>query len=152
MPPPSPPPSAGTIEVRVRYVECDPMGVAHHSAFAVWFEMGRTELLRRSSDVPYRELESEGVFFAVTRLDVRVLYDAPLPRAVKHLEQNLLEKTLIQTNWNKSRPMYWVSIEPNWSGSSDPKESSSLKNTTNLGLPINFRSGWMAPRSVRPGC
>ena len=68
---PSPPPSAGTIEVRVRYVECDPMGVAHHSAFAVWFEMGRTELLRRSSDVPYRRLESEGVFFAVTRLDVR---------------------------------------------------------------------------------
>jgi DNA-binding NtrC family response regulator len=39
---------------------------------------------------------------AATRLDVRVLYDAPLPRAVKHLERNLLEKTLIQTNWNKS--------------------------------------------------
>jgi acyl-CoA thioester hydrolase len=71
MPPPSPPPSAGAIEVRVRYVECDPMGVAHHSAFAIWFEMGRTELLRSSSEVPYRDLEREGVFFAVTRLEVR---------------------------------------------------------------------------------
>jgi acyl-CoA thioester hydrolase len=47
------------------------MGVAHHSAFPVWFEMGRTELLRSGSEVPYRDLESEGVFFAVTRLDVR---------------------------------------------------------------------------------
>ena len=38
-----------------------------------------------------------------TRLDVRVLYDAPLSRAVSYLEQNLLKKTLIQTNWNKTQ-------------------------------------------------
>jgi two-component system response regulator HupR/HoxA len=38
-----------------------------------------------------------------TKLDVKVLYDAPLSRAVSYLEQNLLKKTLIQTNWNKSQ-------------------------------------------------
>ena len=38
-----------------------------------------------------------------TRLDVHVLYDAPLARAVRYLEENLLKKTLIQTNWNKSQ-------------------------------------------------
>ena len=35
-------------------------------------------------------------------LDVRLLYDSPLPRAVGYLEENLLRKTLEQTNWNKS--------------------------------------------------
>jgi transcriptional regulator with PAS, ATPase and Fis domain len=40
---------------------------------------------------------------ARVRLDVKVLYDAPLSRAVSHLERSLVEKTLIQTNWNKSQ-------------------------------------------------
>ena len=46
------------------------MGVTHHSVYPVWFEMGRTELLR-STGISYRELEEEGVFLAVVRLDVR---------------------------------------------------------------------------------
>jgi len=61
-----------TIPIRVRYNECDPMGVAHHTAYPVWFEMGRTELLRTShSAVPYRELETRGVFLAVVSLNVK---------------------------------------------------------------------------------
>ena len=60
----------GQIKIRPRYCECDPMGVAHHSVFPIWFEMGRTELLR-STGVAYRDLEAEGVFLAVVRLDVR---------------------------------------------------------------------------------
>jgi DNA-binding NtrC family response regulator len=36
-------------------------------------------------------------------LNVNVLYDAPLSSAVSYLERNLLEKALIQTNWNKSQ-------------------------------------------------
>jgi acyl-CoA thioester hydrolase len=47
------------------------MGVAHHTAYPVWFEMARTELLRQGSGLPYRDLEAQGIFFAVTRLDVR---------------------------------------------------------------------------------
>ena len=61
----------GRIEIRVRYAECDPMGVAHHTAYPVWFEIGRTELLRQSSDLPYRDLEAEGIFFAVAKLGVQ---------------------------------------------------------------------------------
>ncbi|MEM7682147.1 MAG: thioesterase family protein [Planctomycetota bacterium] len=56
--------------VRVRYVECDPMGVAHHSAYPVWLEMARTELLRAQGGV-YRDLETAGVFFVVARLSLR---------------------------------------------------------------------------------
>ncbi len=62
-------PVFGVTEVRVRYPECDPMGVAHHAAFPVWFEIGRTELLRQRGG-NYRELEAQGIFFAVARLSV----------------------------------------------------------------------------------
>lgn len=38
-----------------------------------------------------------------SKLNVNVLYDAPLARAVSYLEENVLKKTLVQTNWNKSQ-------------------------------------------------
>lgn len=63
---------------RVRYAECDPMGVAHHTAYPVWFEMGRTELLRESQatnrpqhPLTYRDFEEQGVLLAVVSLNVR---------------------------------------------------------------------------------
>ncbi|HMN97266.1 MAG TPA: thioesterase family protein [Phycisphaerales bacterium] len=56
--------------IRVRYCECDPMGVAHHSVYPIWFEIGRTEMLRAAGG-DYRELEARGVFLAVAKLDVR---------------------------------------------------------------------------------
>ena len=58
------------LEIRVRYCECDPMGVVHHTVYPVWFEMGRTELLRESGK-SYRDFEAEGVFLAVVSLSVR---------------------------------------------------------------------------------
>jgi len=60
----------GTVEIRVRYPECDPMGVAHHAAYPIWFEIGRTELCR-ASGISYRDLEASGVFLAVVALEVR---------------------------------------------------------------------------------
>lgn len=46
------------------------MGVVHHTVYPIWFEMGRTELLRASGST-YADLEVRGIFLAVTRLDVR---------------------------------------------------------------------------------
>ena len=57
-------------EIRARYPECDPMGVVHHTVYPVWFEIGRTELLRAQGG-NYRDLEAAGVFLAVVRLEVR---------------------------------------------------------------------------------
>ena len=59
-----------SIRVRVRYSECDPMQVAHHATYPVWFEVARTELLREQG-VAYRDLEAAGVLFVVVRLNVR---------------------------------------------------------------------------------
>jgi acyl-CoA thioester hydrolase len=50
--------------VRVRYAETDQMGVVYHANYFVWFEVGRTDLLR-SSGWSYRELEAEGVSLPV---------------------------------------------------------------------------------------
>lgn len=50
---------------RVRYPETDRMGVAHHTHYFVWFELGRTELMREAG-CTYGELEDgDGVFFPV---------------------------------------------------------------------------------------
>lgn len=59
--------------IRVRYAECDPMGVAHHTAYPVWFEMGRTEMLRssRQNTFSYRDLEAQGILLAVVSLHIR---------------------------------------------------------------------------------
>ena len=58
------------IELRVRYTDCDPMGVAHHSVYPVWLEIARGELLRRHG-TPYSELEQRGVLFVMARLSIR---------------------------------------------------------------------------------
>lgn len=58
------------VPIRVRYVECDPMNVAHHSVYPVWMEIGRTELLRAQGAV-YRQCEERGVFFVVARMSIR---------------------------------------------------------------------------------
>jgi acyl-CoA thioester hydrolase len=56
--------------VRVRFAETDQMGVAHHSAYVVWFESGRVEWLRERG-LSYREFEADGVSLAVSSLTIR---------------------------------------------------------------------------------
>ncbi len=48
-----------TSRVRVRYAETDKMGVVYHANYFVWFEVGRTDLLR-GAGWTYREMETEG--------------------------------------------------------------------------------------------
>ena len=59
-----------TIAIVPRYAETDKGGVVHHSVYPVWFEMGRTELLR-ANGVAYKDLERAGVFFVVARLQIK---------------------------------------------------------------------------------
>ncbi len=55
---------------RVRYPETDRMGVAHHTHYLVWFELGRTELMR-DIGCAYGDLEEQGVFFPVVEVGAR---------------------------------------------------------------------------------
>ena len=58
------------VEVRVRYAECDAMGYLHHAKYFEYFELARTGLLRHKGH-RYRDLEAEGVFFVVARIECR---------------------------------------------------------------------------------
>lgn len=61
---------SGEISIRVRYAETDRMGLLHHANYLVYFEQGRTELLRQRG-LAYRDLEDQGFFLVLTKVDVR---------------------------------------------------------------------------------
>ena len=54
-----------SLTVRVRYGETDQMGVVYHANYFLYFEMGRTELLR-SAGQAYSDLEKQGLYLVVT--------------------------------------------------------------------------------------
>ncbi len=89
----------GSLTVRVRYCECDPMRVVHHTVYPVWFEMGRTELLR-STGKTYREMEEAGAFLAVVRLQVS--YKKP----AKYDDEVRLETTMTDVGQVKIEHTY----------------------------------------------
>ncbi|MHC4131530.1 MAG: acyl-CoA thioesterase [Planctomycetota bacterium] len=62
--------NSDTIKIQPRYAETDQGGVVHHSVYPVWFEMGRTELLR-ANGIAYKDLEEAGIFFVVAELRVK---------------------------------------------------------------------------------
>lgn len=59
-----------TIPIVPRYCETDQAGVVHHTVYPVWFEMGRTELLR-ANGMAYSDLEKAGVFFVISDLSAK---------------------------------------------------------------------------------
>lgn len=59
-----------TITIVPRYCETDQAGVVHHTVYPIWFEMGRTELLR-ANGLAYADLEKAGTFFVVAGLAVK---------------------------------------------------------------------------------
>lgn len=60
-------PRSHEIEFRVRYQETDAQGRVHHSNYANWFEIGRTELVRAGGR-SYRDIEAAGVMLVVVDL------------------------------------------------------------------------------------
>ena len=84
--------NAHTITIIPRYCETDQGGVVHHTVYPVWFEMGRTELLRENG-LAYSELEKAGTFFVVA--DMNVKYKRPA------LYDEKLDLTTSRTNINR---------------------------------------------------
>lgn len=92
---------AHTIDVRVRYCECDPMGYAHHGEFAKWLEMARIELLREAG-IDYGEVERGGVFVVVIALSIRYR------RPVRYDDQIAVTVTLDDTSAAKINHSYRI--------------------------------------------
>jgi acyl-CoA thioester hydrolase len=95
-PPPTPPAPGSvhqTITLRVRYPEVDAMGYLHHSRYLQYFEIGRVELLRQLG-FSYADLEQQGVFFVVTKAEIRyrapARYDQELQLTTRITKQTLV--------------------------------------------------------------
>lgn len=60
----------GQHRLRVRYDECDSMGITYHARYLDWFVIGRTELLR-AVGLPYAQLERSGLLLPVLEAGCR---------------------------------------------------------------------------------
>ncbi len=56
-----------TITVRVRYAETDTMGYVYYAKYLEYFEMARTEFIRRRGK-SYQEIEAEGYLLPVSEV------------------------------------------------------------------------------------
>jgi acyl-CoA thioester hydrolase len=63
-------------KVRVRYVETDQMGVVHHSNYAQYYELARTECFEACSGMSYEKMESEGVMLPILDFQSKFLKPA----------------------------------------------------------------------------
>ena len=62
-------------KVVVRYAETDQMGIAHHSNYAVWYELARTEFTK-TLGMTYTQMEAMGVLTPLVELSCRYLSPA----------------------------------------------------------------------------
>ncbi len=53
--------------IRVRYQETDQMGIAYHSNYFIWFEVGRTEYFRQLG-LTYKEFEKNNIYLPVIKV------------------------------------------------------------------------------------
>ena len=59
-----------TIQLRVRYHDCDPLGIVYHGHYAKFFEIGRTEAMRKHG-FSYKQLEEEGYAMPVVEMNIK---------------------------------------------------------------------------------
>src|SRR5947209_7320289 len=91
----------GEITIRVRYAETDRMGLLHHANYLVYFEQGRTELLR-SKGLSYRDMEDQGFLLVLTKVLVR--YRSP----ARYDDVLTLRSTVVRTTLVKIEHRYEV--------------------------------------------
>src|ERR1700730_15333264 len=92
----------GEITIRVRYAETDRMGLLHHANYLVYFEQGRTELLR-SQGLSYRDMEDQGFLLVLTKVQVR--YRSP----ARYDDLLTLRTTVLRTTLVKIEHRYELS-------------------------------------------
>ena len=71
-----------TVTEKVRFVETDAMGVAHHSNYFRWFEMARVEYLR-SANVLLPDLIAAGILFPITDVQCKYRQSAHFDDAIR---------------------------------------------------------------------
>ena len=57
-------------KVTVRYAETDKMGIVHHSVYPIWYELARTEIIKKIG-MSYSELEQKGIMTPLAELNCK---------------------------------------------------------------------------------
>jgi acyl-CoA thioester hydrolase len=91
--------------VRVRYAETDAMGWVYYANYFSYFEVGRTELMRRVWK-PYRELEGEGLWLPVVETGCRYL------RGARYDDRLRIDTRVMSPSPARLRFDYRVKLEP----------------------------------------
>lgn len=61
--------------IRVRYGETDQMGYAYYGVYPLYYEIGRTDMLR-SLGLSYKEMEASGILLPVSSLSIKYIKPA----------------------------------------------------------------------------
>lgn len=76
-------------KLTVRYAETDQMGIAHHSVYPVWYEVGRSDYIKLFG-MTYTQMEEAGVLMPLT--DLTCHFSLPA-----RYEDNLIIRTKVMT-------------------------------------------------------
>ncbi|WP_460219217.1 acyl-CoA thioesterase [Psychroserpens sp. MEBiC05023] len=86
------------IQFRVRYGETDQMGVVYHGNYAQYFEMGRTEWLRKMG-FSYRKMEEDGIMLPVISLSINYKKSACYDDLIK-VKTKLVKKPTVKIEFD----------------------------------------------------
>lgn len=83
---------------RVRYSETDQMGVVYHGNYAQFFELGRTEWLRKLG-VTYKDMEISGIMLPVISLTCNFIKSA-IYDDILTIETILVKKPMVKIEFD----------------------------------------------------
>lgn len=81
-------------KIRIRYGETDQMGFVYHGNYAQFFELGRTEWLRKLG-ISYKELEISGIMLPVISLSCNFIKPAKYDDVLT-IQTILLKKPMVK--------------------------------------------------------
>jgi len=76
-------------KIIVRYAETDKMGIVHHSVYPIWYEVARTEAIKKIG-ISYSEMEKLGIMTPLSELNCK--YNMPADYEDELLIQVGIEK------------------------------------------------------------
>ena len=89
-----------TINIVPRYAETDKMGIVHHSVYAIWYELARTEYFNKIG-LRYDEIEESGIITPLVELNCKYKLPAYYNQEVS-----------VETKLIKLTPAPWHGLMP----------------------------------------
>ncbi|HHZ06828.1 MAG TPA: acyl-CoA thioesterase [Clostridiales bacterium] len=92
-------------KIVARYAETDKMGIVHHSVYPIWYEVGRTDFIKRFG-TNYSTLEEAGMMMPLINLTCH--YGLP----AKYEDELIVETKLLKLSCGKITFGYSVYKQP----------------------------------------